>query len=224
MSVIGLLKFGELCNLERLVAHGELYFNTVEYFSRKDQVKTGSFRFDRFEGTSHILQAKDIKNIRIGTMDIEPAPRAGPMLVRTSNGPYFSHICCFSMISESFFIDGIERVFDPRMFNFGKSLAAIVHMKALTERISDYVKNSTEVEFLAADKVKYFNAGEYSGHTGIFQKADEYSYQNEYRIALKSSVQSAFIMRLGPLQDIVLGPVEETRCINQIQDHKALLW
>jgi len=223
MGTIGLLKFGEIEHIKRFMLQGELYFNTVEYFSANQHDGTSHFRFDRFEGSSHIYQPDQVAKITIAGMEVKMHPDAGPIIMRVSRSEYYTHVFCLTNVSEPVVVEGTKRVFDPRMFKFGTAAAMILDTIAFMDLLAQYIKKSTDIAELKAGYVEYFDAKEYSGETGAFRKADTYSYQRECRIALNTATEGPYTMRLGSLKGIAYGPILQKDCINLIKDEMAIL-
>jgi len=224
MRPIGLLKFGKAGNIAKLVEHGELFFNTVEYFQRNYQDGASRFRFDRFEGSSHLYQQKDLVKVTIAGRDYKPYGKGDPLLLYVDKENYFTHICCFTeVVNEPLVIEGTPRMFDPSMFQFGDAAAFVLDMKAFMDRILEFVKESKDIALLKADHVAYFDANSYSGETGAFRKAEAYSYQHEFRIALNTTVEDSYTMKIGSLSGIAFGPIDKSDIKNVIENDQAIL-
>jgi hypothetical protein len=190
-----LLKFGQRQHLEEFRQRGSLYMNPLRYFTALEQ---DAVRGDSFEGTSRILQPKDVGQIRLGegknVIVIEPHELTGPM--KHGSKARFNVFCMFS-ITKPF----CQPLVDPRNFLFGDSFVAITNGAKFFERIE--LAFSRENLSGEGGFVEYYDAANHSGDTGPFRKPNTFSYQHEFRFVVANGSLEPLKIYLGDSTDIM---------------------
>ena len=226
MKPIGLIKFYDnISYANDFLDKGNLCFNSIEYFRLADSIEMQKkTRHDLYEGYDALIQYKDIKKITIDGRDFNVVQKPGHAKLKLTNGHQFTHLCSFSIIYEkSIIIDNEERIFDPKLFDFGDTFIFIPasNMNDFFQRINENCKiNGINLD---SGKIEYFNMDNISGDWGIFMKSNLFEYQEEFRIALSLNTNDRYIMNLGPLKDIAFGPTHKNNCINLVNNGVAIL-
>jgi hypothetical protein len=215
---LGLLKFGNSVHLHSMLSTGELHFSLVSYFRENYEGLSG--RFDNYEGTDAIAQHQDIAKFTIGGHDYQVAKDGPPIAFNLSNRMHYTHACCFSIFYNKWtLIDGVRRIFDPLMFDFGESLSIITNIKSLLALVFRAVSASPNILFAQAGIVEYVDL---KYHSGVFRKPKEYEYQQEYRIGLLANTDEPIVLQIGSMQDLESGPLDRRDCKNTVDGEMGI--
>ena len=218
MNEIGLIKFGQEEHISRLKDQGTLYFNKIDYFRTKEN----DHRFDQFEGYDRIVQARDITNFSIDGQSFEVDPQQGPICFQTKEN-WVTHICCFSILaSEAKIYEGIPRLFDPRLTEFGNSFALVLEVQNFLNQLEVALIEQNIVNY-RMDRVEYYPVESYTGKWNPFKKPIEYAYQQEYRIAIQSDNDQGITISIGKASTVLLGPIGVSTMRNEVVDGIAII-
>ncbi len=214
---LGLLRFAQREHLKSMLDTGELRFNLIDYYWEHYEGQAG--RFDKYEATDVIAQHRDIAKFTINDRDFQVAKDGPPIPFRLTDRMHYTHACCFSIFYNRWtLIDGVHRIFDPRMFDFGGSVAIITNIKAFLASVFDAVKKDPQVHYAQAAIVEYVDLAYHSGDYGPFRKPKEYEYQEEYRIALVANTDAPLMLHIGAMRDFASGPLDKLECKNVVEE------
>lgn len=204
---VALFKFGQSEHIQRFYNEGELYLNTVSYFKNLDDKK---LRGDRNENITQSLQSSKTK-VGISTLGM-------PDMVLNTVGPIkfylshqdkhqFTHIFSMSILCAGDNMDN-DKIFDDRVKEFGDEVIVICNTKKFFSRLTEYFNKLTDEGSLQSsegDIVKYFDFNTHHGELDIFSKSQEYSFQKEWRLGVRSLNHSdPFLLKIGSLKDIAV--------------------
>lgn len=219
MNAVALTKFGELEHIKSLVGAGQLYFNTIQFFSNEED----DHRFDEFEGVDKIYQAEDIISLSLDDELFKLVHDQPPIKFRMRDGHNFTHLCCFTIVRRTqCIIDGIQRIFDPNMFSFGDTVAIVIDIEKFISQIQKAINNAGIINSQIGE-VQYVDATSYSGNWGLFRKRKQYQYQQEFRIAVEYDSDRPFILEIRNYKDLFVGIVSKEECVNIVENGNAIL-
>lgn len=227
-----LFKFGKENDMEELYEKGKIYLNTFNYFRSYDCDKN---RYDKNEGSSLIKQVKEIyiaiPNDNIKTIDdiknnYVLSGNTGQFNIWEEN--IYGNIFCLSYYGLN--KETIVRHIDTKLpLNFGKYSIIIHNPSEFINRVILEIKNQSN-KYLIEDAdfkiVEYYNFKNYDGKTGIFKKSDEYKWQNEFRIFLKTKYNNPILLYIGSMKDIacfVVDPEKVRLSFNTKKTHYVIL-
>jgi hypothetical protein len=193
--VLGFLKLGQSQHIEDLV-HGKMYMNPLAYFVK---LEGDAIRHDAREGQAFWMQPdKVVLSIKLDGKYM-PIPGIRGPIAQSNPGDLAQNVFCMYALRSS--CRAVERV-DPRNSSFGDTFAAFTNGDEFLRRVQAAAqKNGHHVEW---SPVEYVDKASYSGPIGIFKKASEYSYQSEFRTALRPGTGSPYILDICDLADITI--------------------
>lgn len=198
--VLGLFKFGQRQHVDQLV-RGRLYMNTLAHFV---SVETNFARRDPREGQSFWMQPDKVTlSIEVGG-EFKPIPGIiGPIAYSHENELSANVFCLYALRASV-----AKRRIDPHNSEFGDTFAVFRDGDEFLRRVRDASKRTgLEVQW---NVVEYVDEATYHGPMGIFRKSSEFSYQSEFRIAVRPGTGSPYLLEVGDLSDLVLtGPMTE---------------
>ncbi len=207
-NYIGLLKFGTKEHMEMLYNDGLLYLNTFDYFIKLED--NGDGRADRFEATEEYYAGKGLENITItlGTDDEQfTLTREGGTLsvAMNINCPEYSHLYSMTSIDTVWALEN-DLLLDERNFADGKDYVVIIHnSNEFIIRLTEKLKENQWGAKLGF--IEYIDEFNHYGDMGCFKKFDKFSYQNEWRLAIKqNNIIEPITIKLGSLKDIAHPP------------------
>lgn len=192
--IIFLIKFGKKKHLESLLNNGELYFNSAKSYNKikKSNIEQG----DENEGA---LWIENLKNIQItcnhpelGEFRFKSVPN------KLSKLTQFNHnylTCSFYAVIYRDFVDSKILEVDARMSSFGGHALIISNPKLLIDNLFKYADK--EKIRLSAKMVDYEDLNN-EGRIELnpFIKKNDHSYQKEYRMVIKNSLDDSKLLYL----------------------------
>ncbi|TGN13318.1 hypothetical protein [Leptospira bandrabouensis] len=216
---IALLKFAEIKYLEDSINNNYLFFNKIEYFSNKEKE---DYRFDSYEGADEIIQSNQIKKLLINDREFDLAPKSSPVKIFYGNNENFTHICCLSLIYNSAIeIENKQRIFNPKLFEFGDSFLICLKISELLTNIDVICKTHPNIIKWKIDTVEYVDLKNYNGSWDVFHKPENYAYQTELRIALQMNIASTFKFNIPNLDTYFFKTIKKENCKNKIENGTA---
>jgi hypothetical protein len=175
--------------------NGNLFMNSASYFKKLEA--TDQVRSDGDEGIDWAIQAKELA---IQGPDGEWIPIAGiigPLKHYTEDSAKF-HMLCMYM-----FTDNPAEVFDPRNLQFGDRFVFILNSAEFFRRVREAVR---ELGYTCQHRpIEYVDRHTYHGPMGPLRKFDEYAFQNEFRLVLRSGEDhkdEPLTVKIGDIRDI----------------------
>ena len=204
-----LIKFMDEEHVDSFLSEGLLYMNTIEYF-RKYQDDDPALRGDAHEGLA-ASYLPDKVNVMIGGKIINGA--IGKVDVRL-NAQDNTNIYSMTILSDKDILDAGDNglLISEKFKKFGNK-AVIISGNNIPEfwrRVQNSLDNSVSLtsctdEPVAAKKVTYLNRYDNHCSLDVFNKFQEYSWQYEWRLALKQSDKIGPLeFRIGDLSDIAV--------------------
>ena len=199
--VVALFKFGKSERIQRLYNEGELYLNTVYYFKNledknlrgdKDESITQNWQSSR---TEVVINGRHLKDV------VGPIKFYFPQEDRHQFTNIFSMtaLCIGDEVND-------DKIFDDRIKGFGDEAIIIFDPKKFFLRLSESAKNLADegnLQYFKGNIVKYFDFNTYHGDLDIFGKSQEYSWQKEWRLGVRSlNHLDPFLLKIGSLKDI----------------------
>jgi hypothetical protein len=198
--IYSFIKFGSKENLLNLMNEGEIYFNTIDYFTKIED----DFRGDIFEGASRILQGKNITKMvftnSLGqSIDLCTGGYQVNYLIDRPKWPNKpTHLYCLYMLEDkNYRFD--EPVIDERNIKFG-NYALVIDPEEFINLISSEL-NNRKIKW-KADNIEYVDINTVEDDYNIFKKPESYGYQNEYRFALATEESGPLKIRIGSLKKV----------------------
>jgi len=190
--ILFLIKFGKKKYLERLLNKGEVYFKNSKEFNKIK--KSNNEQGDENEGAIWIKNLKDVQltlnHSEFGEIKFKSAPNK---LVKLTQYNHNYLTCSFYTVTNKDFVQSNLFEVDEKMSELGDYALIIPKPKELIDSVFEYA-NREKIQ-LAAKKVEYEDLS-LDGRIEInpFIKKKEHSYQKEYRMVLKNSVESSKIL------------------------------
>lgn len=207
----GLFKFGEKQYIDSLYYKGELYLNTFKHFI--DLEDNGDGRADRFEGTIEYYAGDGLNGINATLSDgntvINLCKETGlTSLAYFSNEPEYSHMYCMSCINYDWAWKN-NLIIDENNFAKDKDYVVVIHdINKFLIRLERFLVENNYVYH--GNHVRYINEKNHYKDMGCFSKFSKYSYQNEWRLALKYRKSKEPIkLSIGSLEDIAFPPQDK---------------
>lgn len=208
-------KFGQEDHINQFVKKGELYCNTIDHFRK---IEDDNLRGDRVEGSTAVYSENYIQNNKYFNITLGDGPNKitinkedliGPVSIYNTEDDDLKSTHIFSManIYNGLKIRSDNKIFDPRVLDFGDTMAMVTDLKSFKDRITKACKiacNNGEILTYAMRPVEYV-ANDHDSGWGIFNKFEKYAWQQEVRLALSVpdySPSKPFVLKLGPLEDI----------------------
>ena len=190
------LKFGKRTHIEALRNKGEIYMNTINYFT---ELPEENLIGDRFEGIRYLKHLKGINvkipnNILTYKRNIYAYPKSR----------FKGHLFCLyggdeKLLEKNLIVDYGE--LDLRSSFSNTEYMAIINKPNEFIRRLEIHFNSNGWEFEHRN-VDYINFDEYEGPLDQFSKRKQYEGQNEYRIFVNRGSNDYLKFEIGDLSDI----------------------
>ena len=202
-KILKFIKVGREEHMNSFIKKGEMYFDTVESFIRKDKNQD---RFDDHEGAVDIKQVDWIK-IQTENGDTIEFSKTNNELIKLSSAYVLTHsdskkgniYCCSAITPET--KESFKNL-DKRFRKFGDTLILIEKPKIFLDRVEKEL-NRQNFNF-EIGLVHYYDPKKEERPLSIFNKKNSLSYQNEARIWIKNSSLSPIKIYIGPINDFVL--------------------
>lgn len=190
--ILFFIKFGQKKYLESLRNKGELYFKSAKAFN--EIKKLNDAQGDDKEGAIWIENLKNIqttlKHPKLGEFKFRSVPDTMTKLTQFNHN-YLT--CSFYAVTNKDFEHSDIFEVNERMSNFGGHALIISNPKLFIDSIFDYAgKDNIQ---LSAKKVTYEDLTK-QGRIELnpFVKKDNHSYQKEYRMVIKNSLDYSKIL------------------------------
>ena len=190
---------------------GKLYLNSLPFFKNLEK-DNDEGRSDRYEGSSLILQPKFV-NASFGGFDIPQHDFAGPIIGQPDELNLYHVLCLHAVHGNDFTnpshenIDGLKKhmQISDKCRQFGDFVVMVTDAAAFFRRIKSAADSQSYRRYKSL--VQYYNPdtfhGQFDGVEAIFRKRDEYKYQREYRIAIKTGKgPDPITFDIGDISDI----------------------
>ena len=180
------LKFGRKDLLEKTRTEGYLYFNTVAHFR---EIDTDLFRGDPHEGSTRYWPGEYIEYLEVTLPDGRSHRfKAGQVHVAPDLVLRHNLYCLYGLGIESAYID-------ERLRQFGDHALFVFEPNEFFRRV-DRAMDALNMN-ARRDLVRYVSRSLPSQGRDPFTKFDDYSYQSEYRILIKSGSGKPMKLDLG---------------------------
>lgn len=216
----GLVRFGRREHIEALFHRGQILLNTFDYFRTLEVAADGRADPDEYLVSHFAGTGMDSMNIRLSANingeSIEFCPtRSGGLVsvsVRCADTQY-SHLLCATSFDLDMCVQ-TGRLLDERNIAEGKDwVLAFKNPREFVHRLKRYCDSQGWAS--QAKHVNYVSRDDYCGNMGCFKKFDEYSYQNEWRVAIKiPDCAEKKLIELGSLEDVALPPMPAPVLLN----------
>lgn len=214
-----LLKYGQKQHLEQL-QNGTLYLKCIKFFKENGADDIG--RLDKNENLTDVLRYPYFKgqvlynNIIVGTLS------KMNVYIPEHDKDFFTHISCFVLPKFDIKTTGIKNLVDKKMKNFGAYVLMIYDFNEFLNRVVNACKIHPSISKVGKGCVTYIDAEKYHGRVDIFNKFDNLSWQQEYRIAVQdiTNCNKDFLhLEIGNIEDIsILTKTEELGCEYVVTD------
>jgi hypothetical protein len=193
--VMLLLKLGQREHMEQF-RKGQLYMSTLQYFR---DLESDPARADRYEGTTHIFQPKDViitlSATGFGEIVIDAKDLAAATTLSMSSEMRCNIFCLHAITTP---VNGA--LFPPNHEWFGDSMVLVLNTQVFLDRV---VAGAKARNLSGKSKlVEYFDDEAYTGKLDRFRKSKRFVHQREYRIAIDSPGKDPLILDIGDITDI----------------------
>ncbi len=189
-----LLKFGEKDNIEKLLNHGEIYMNTIDWFKNFEKDGIG----DIYEG---VIEVENLPNAHL-TLQLPNKPiilNNVQLQIRKYNKGHIGNIYSTYAISSLLLKHKETHRIDPRMRKFGSYCLIIKDVPKFLNSISTKLTNMG-IEF-TQNIISYKNFKKDNPEISLFNKTHSLSYQKEYRIIVWSNVSEVLKFEIGSIKN-----------------------
>jgi hypothetical protein len=210
MKPLILFKFGKREHLQQF-REGLLYMNTSAHFA---VLEADAPRSDPLEGTTHIIQPRDIRSM---TLEV-PALNLKTIILPTDLASAITSadekdacniFCMFAVKYPVMGAFGPDA--DPRNYQFGDSFVVVMNTFEFLNRVQ--IGASVAGLRRRTALVKYNDPKAYSGDTGPFWKSSNFAYQNEFRIIVTPTSTHVIELLIGDIHDIT-SPICPMTAVN----------
>ncbi|WP_147309592.1 hypothetical protein [Marixanthomonas ophiurae] len=199
-SPIYFLKFGEEKYLKKLLINGTIYCNSLDYFQNLEEQ---GLRGDNYEGTTRIYNYHEYKYFSVKIKDsrtgeqfpINPTKLHVREFFSEMKGNMYSLYC----IRPKDIIDVEKFKIDSRVKDFGSHFL-IINAQEFLKRFFK-VLDKSNIEFTALN-VNYYEKNRHNGNLTLFDKSNEFEYQNEFRFLIKRDNSNPIEFEIGNIEDI----------------------
>jgi hypothetical protein len=206
-----ILKIGTEHHMRAFLDHGEMFFNTVDWFR---QAEMNQERFDGNEGASSIKQLVWIK-LRAEDGQEFYFSKPGHPRHETSHGKLASanwiiheerpkgniYSCIGVGVNESGVLGDDE--IDPRFKKFGDVVVVIANPNMFLTRVAAALNNRGFRYQIGP--VKYYDPDAYEGKLNPHRKKISHAYQKEVRIWIENDTDEPLKLTVGSIRDIARG-------------------
>lgn len=209
----GLIKFGTLEHMKAFYEKGEMYFNTFKFF--KDLEAKGDGRADKNEYASLHYSGNGLDNYSIKmfptghpelAVDLNRKNGLLGLTIDFGNDKEYSHLYSMSYLDLEEIITN-NLIIDMRNFAPTKDYAVVIYNhEVFIDRFIETIKKKYRCN-CKCTTVEYVDKNSYCGEMGAFRKFTEFSYQNEYRIAVNFNTLEPQTIYIGSLADIAAPPL-----------------
>ncbi len=212
---VGLIKFGTYEHMKAFYEKGEMYFNTFRFF--KDLEANGDGRADKNEYSSVHYSGKGLDSCSFKMFPegheeeaIELSRENGfkSLTLDFGKDKEYSHLYSMSSID---IIEVLENdlLINPMNFAPAKDYAVVIYdTETFMSRFLDIIKEKYHCNYQCAH-IDYVDKNTYSGEMGVFRKFSDFSYQNEYRIAVNFNTDKPMKIYLDSLEHIASKPMNK---------------
>lgn len=193
-TILAFIKFGHEEHMLDMFNNGNIYLNTVQSFRNFED---NNLRGDNYEGVSEVI------NYPKGTFEIKSLNYKGEyssIHIRKSFEKVVGNIFSLYCISSFHISDPLEFKIDEKILEFGTHCILIKDNAELLKRIEESFKNKDII--LHHNFVSYYDTKSFDGKINVFQKPNEYKYQNEFRFYADSGLNEPLLLKIGNLSDI----------------------
>jgi len=207
------LKFGNEKNITDLFDNGTIYLNTLQYFRT---VEDSELRGDRYEGVS------SIKNYPPGDFEIPAINFKGKYInihLKNAFDQMLGNIYSLYCISSFTIPNPFEFSIDERVKGFGSHCLMVNDNVEFLNRIENALrKRNLKYHH---DFISYYDRYTINGDLTLFQKPQEFAYQNEFRIYVESDIIEPLILEIGNLKNIAqIIPTSEVMALKLVLDRR----
>lgn len=192
------IKFGQERHIKDLYENGTIFINQIEFFRK---LEDGQLRGDNYEGTFRLKQltknAPLILNPNDSKKKIELSVNKGQF--REHYTSIIGNIYCLYAITPEMLKYETPYKIDLRNKNFGTHFLVTFETRFFYSKIIEQIKERN-YEF-RSHLVEYFDKEKYNGELTLFDKSNEYSYQNEFRILINNNKREPIILNIGSMKE-----------------------
>ncbi len=211
----GLIKFGAYEHMKAFYEKGEMYFNTFKWF--KELETTGDGRADKNEYCSVHYASNSLKNY-----SFEIYPEGHPeeaiklnkenglisLTLDFGNDKEYTNLYSLSYLKMDEILQN-DLIISTRNFAPTKDYAVVIYdINAFFDKFTKAMREKYKRCF-KAKAIEYVDKNTYSGEMGAFRKFNNFTYQNEYRIAVNFNSLEPQKIYIGSLKDIASKPMNK---------------
>lgn len=201
--ILKVIKIGKREYMDNFLRTGEMFFDTVNAFIKKD---ANQERYDDHEGAEDIKQVNWIR-IKLENGKMVEFSRNNEKLNKLSSAYVLTHAdtnkgniyCCSAVTPDT--IETFKKL-DTRFKEFGDTIILIENASIFFDRVEQELhRNKYKYEI---GLVYYYDPKIVERPLSIFNKKNALSYQNEIRIWIKNESPKPVKVYLGSIKDIAV--------------------
>ena len=195
------IKFGEKKYIKKLFEEGELFLNTVDYYTKQENKEIG----DSWEDVVWTEPITDFKSRVNNTVITAPS---GSLQIHEQN--LSQNLYCLWSLDDNRAIDNMNKednslIIDTSNYNGFVNDGQVCYVVITNlEAFIDRVKNELNKRNLKSKfgSVEYFREDKHVGVVHRFMKRNKYKKQNEFRIIVDNKDNSPLKINIGSMKDI----------------------
>jgi copper chaperone CopZ len=191
------IKFGEKTHLLNLLNEGEIYCNTIHYFSK---LENEDLRKDKNDGIAELKQVYNIK-FKVKGKIIATSERA--QLYLRNNEDKGNIFCLYGIETEKLNLEKNTQQklnLNTESIDFADYALIIFDPSEFVKRVKAKVeKNGYKFQF---SPVTYYDDQSHNGELTPFHKSNKYKHQNEIRFWIPNKENVPLIFKIGSINDI----------------------
>ena len=195
------IKFGEKKYIKKLFEEGELYFNTVDYYTKQENKEIG----DSWED---VVLTCPITNFKLRDNNTLLTAPSGSLQIHKQN--LSQNLYCLWSLNDDYAIENMNKednslIINTRNYNGFVNdghvyYIVIGNLEEFMYRVEKEL-NRKHLKYNMGS-VKYFDERTYRGKIGPFMKRNKYEKQNEFRILVDNKDNSPLKINIGNMSDI----------------------
>ncbi len=188
------MKFGQKDHIMDMYTNGTIYMNPIQYFRTCED---NALRGDKYEGI------RALKNYPGGEFEIKALNFKGEYIslqIREDYEQVLGNIYSLYSISSYHIKRPLKFKINNQISKFGDHCLFIKNNPEFLKRLKEKLRD-LNLKFRYGF-VDYYNSNKKNGIITLFQKPNEYKYQNEFRFYIERESTQPFVISIGSLEDI----------------------
>lgn len=190
------LKFGSKDNIRDLYENGTVYCNPVQYFR---ELEDGRLRGDSYEGISRITNyPPGTFRISVAGKEIDRDFEYINLHLKHAYETVLGNIYSLYCVASTNIGEQSPFRIDQRCAEFGTHFLLIKNNPLFLSRVEKALRNQ-KLKFRHGF-VRYYDCYRHNGPVDLFQKSNDFAFQNEFRFYIQRKATDPLILNIGSLR------------------------